>query len=173
MKRGIGKANQIGYIVKDLDKALDYWINVMGVGPWFVSKSIVIEDYQYRGKATPLKMSVAVANTGDMQIELILDESEAPTWYQECLNAGKEGINHVSFWQMSDEEYDETYKKMLDSGFVLAQCGSVRGGRFAYFDSKDHSGLVIEISALVGAKGERFKFIADSARDWDGTNPIR
>jgi hypothetical protein len=48
-----------------------------------------------------------------------------------------------------------------------------RQGRFVYFDTGLHPGTVIELSEVAGPKGRLFDLIRDSARDWDGTDPVR
>ena len=54
---------QMSYVVKDIHAALDHWVNVMGVGPWFLFEKIQLDFFQYRGEDSPLEMSVAMANS--------------------------------------------------------------------------------------------------------------
>jgi hypothetical protein len=35
MSRIFGAVCQNGYIVRDIRAAMDHWVNVMGVGPWY------------------------------------------------------------------------------------------------------------------------------------------
>ena len=41
-------------------------------------------------------MSIALANSGDLQIELIQQVNDAPSMYKEFLDAGHEGLQHVA-----------------------------------------------------------------------------
>ena len=43
----------------------------MGVGPWFYIDRVKTDYFRHRGKDSGLEMSVALANSGDLQIELI------------------------------------------------------------------------------------------------------
>jgi len=173
MIAGIGKVNQIGYVVRDINKALDFWVNVLGVGPWYV-RHPAVEHYVYRGVPGELNSTIALANSGDMQIELIQDDSDGPTFYKEFLSTGREGIHHVSFWQ-EEEQFDSTAQRLVQAGFYLVHSGDIGGqsGRFAYYIHDAQPGIVIEISSVSGAKGERFQRIAQAAKQWDGSDPIR
>jgi hypothetical protein len=71
MSRIFGAVAQNGYVVRDIRAAMDHWINVMGVGPWFYIDRVKTDYFRYRGKDSGLEMSVALANSGDLQIELI------------------------------------------------------------------------------------------------------
>jgi len=43
-------------------------------------------------------MSIALGNTGDLQIELIQQRNDASSMYMDFLNAGREGLQHMSYW---------------------------------------------------------------------------
>lgn len=78
---------------------------------------------------------------------------------------------HVAFWA---ENFDADLKKMLDIGFIVKMRGEVGdNGRFVYFDKEYHPGTVVELSEVLGPKGELFRIIRASAVDWDGIDPVR
>ena len=35
MSRIFGPVRQNGYVVRDIEKAMTHWVEVMGVGPWY------------------------------------------------------------------------------------------------------------------------------------------
>ncbi len=171
MSRLMGPIRQNGYVVKDIEAAMDYWLNVMGVGPWFLIQKVETDWFRYKGQESNIDMTIAVANSGDLQIELIQQNNDAPSMYKDFLDAGHEGLQHVAFWS---KEYQTLYDKMLADGYVLGHEGQIGWdtGRFAYFESSGHPGSVIEISDVSGPKGELFEFVKQSALDWDGVNTI-
>ncbi len=170
----MGTISQLGYIVKDLDAALNFWVKVLGVGPWAVVKDLSPTNFNYRGKPGELVMDCAVANSGDLQIELIQSKSKSPNFYTECLEKGMTGIHHVSFWQ-DPAHFDDAYNHLVSNGFKLAQSGEVGGpdGKFAYLDNENYPGVIIEISKLGGPKAIMYRVLADVCRYWDGEDPIR
>jgi hypothetical protein len=46
-------------------------------------------------------------------------------------------------------------------------------GRFAYAFKADDPHTIIELSEIAGRKGKTFEMIAEAARTWDGSDPIR
>src|ERR1017187_10835560 len=51
MSRIFGEMRQIAFVVRDLEKALDYWTRTLGVGPFFVMRDVVPDNYRYCGRA--------------------------------------------------------------------------------------------------------------------------
>lgn len=172
MSRHFGAVCQNGYVVRDIEAAMKHWVEVMGVGPWFYFEDMAIDDFHYMGEPSEVRISVALANSGDLQIELIAPTNHAPSMYKDFLDAGHEGLQHMCYWT---NEFQETYDKALALGLTVGQEGKIGGekGRFAYFAEQSHPGTVIEISDLSGPKRAVFDFIKKSSVDWDGSKPIR
>ena len=170
MSRLFGDIAQIGYVVRDVRASMDHWIR-LGVGPWFYVDRVETDYFRHRGLDSPVELSIAVANSGDIQIELIQQRNNAPSMYKEFLDAGREGAQHVAYWT---KHYQALYDHALELRYTIGQEGCIGGplGRFAYLDTEQEPGTVIEISDISGPKGELFAFVRQAARDWDGTNPI-
>jgi hypothetical protein len=172
LSRIFGSVRQNGYVVRDIHAAMDHWINVMGVGPWFYIEDVETDWFRHRGQDSPVAMSIALANSGDLQIELIQPRNDARSLYNEFLDAGHEGLQHMSYWT---HDYQGLYDKALSLGYQVGHEGQIGGekGRFAYFDTQAHPGTVVEISDISGAKGPFFDHVRKVAHDWDGSDPIR
>ncbi len=171
MSRVFGQIAQIGYVVRDIRALMDHWVQ-HGVGPWFYVDRVQTDYFRHRGVDSGMEMSVAVANSGIVQIELIQQRNDAPSVYKEFLDSGREGMQHVAYWTT---DYQTLYDKALALGYKVAQEGSIGGekGRFAYLDTETDQGTVIEISDISGPKGQFFAYIREVAADWDGSDPIR
>jgi hypothetical protein len=172
MSRIFGPIRQNGYVVRDIEAALDHWIHAMGVGPWFLFEKVDLDWFRHRGEPSSPHLSIALANSGDLQIELIQQHDDAPSMYREFLDAGGEGLQHVAFWST---DYQALFDEMQSSGYALVHEGQIGGeqGRFAYFDSPAHPGSVIEISDVSGPKGRFFEAVRAAAAGWDGRSPIK
>ena len=172
MSRIFGAVTQNGYVVRDIRAAMDHWVNVMGVGPWFYVPLVKTDYFRHRGVASDMRMSVALANSGDLQIELIQQRNDAPSLYKEFLDAGHEGLQHMAYWT---RDYQGVYDKALSLGYTVGHEGQIGGeqGRFAYFDTQAHPGTVVELSDISGSKGKFFDHIRRAAEGWDGSDPIR
>lgn len=176
MSRLFGPIRQNGYIVRDIQAAMAHWIEVLQVGPWFYFERVKTDYFRHRGQESAVEMSIALANAGDLQIELIQQRNDAPSMYKEFLDSGREGLQHVAFWST---EYQALYDRALGLGYKVGHEGRIGGeqGRFAYFDtgapSGLHAGTVIEISDISGSKGRFFDHVRECALTWDGSRPIR
>lgn len=168
MSRIFGSINQLGYVVGDIQAAMDRWIR-HGVGPWFYIETVQPECFRYRGTDSDVIMSVALANSGDLQLELIQQRNDAPSMYKDFLDSGREGAQHIAYWTT---DYQALHDRVLAAGYTVAQEGDI-GGRFAYLDTEHEQGTVIEISDISGPKGHLFTYIREAAAEWDGAEPIR
>ncbi|WP_299813355.1 VOC family protein [uncultured Roseibium sp.] len=171
MSRFLGPIRQLGYVVDDIEAAMAHWYDVMGVGPWYYNPKVPIEDYLYDGKAYEVHNSVALANSGPVQVELIQTRNDAPSMYRDFKQAGHLGLQHVAFWT---QNYDGDLARMEADGFCQKMSGKVgENGRFVYFDREAHPGTVIELSEVVGPKGRLFDLIREASNGWDGSDPVR
>lgn len=171
MSRLLGGIRQNGYVVRDIEAALTHWIEVIGVGPWFLAEHAPIEDFRYKGQPSPVDVSIALANSGPLQIELIQQRNHVPSMYRDFLEAGNVGLQHIAYWT---ENFDADLQRCLDAGYEIGQSGRVgEPGRFIYFLTEAHPGTVVELSEINGPKGRLFRTIAEAARTWDGSDPIR
>ena len=71
MQPPFGTVRQIAYVVSDLELAIGYWVSKMNAGPFFLFEHALLENQIYRGAPSDADISLAVANSGDLQIELI------------------------------------------------------------------------------------------------------
>ena len=171
MSRFLGEIRQLGYVVHDIEAAMDYWSTKLGVGPWFYNPKVPIENYTYRGESHAPHNSVALANSGFVQVELIQTRNDVPSMYRDFLRAGRTGLQHVAYWT---ESYDADVERLLAQGFRPKMSGEVGArGRFVYFDTEYHPGTVIELSEVAGPKGRMFDLIRSAAEGWDGSEPVR
>lgn len=171
MSRHFGPVRQNGYVVRDIEAALRHWTEVLGVGPFFYIEKVPVEDFTYRGRPSDVDVSIALANSGDLQIELIQPRNDAPSLWSDFLAAGHEGLQHVAFWT---DRMDEELAAIERRGLEIGQSGNIgENGRFVYLLTETHPGTVTEVSEVSGDKGRFFEHIKSVARDWDGTNPVR
>ena len=96
MSRLFGSIRQMGYVVRDVEQAIKHWVEVCGIGPWYYVDKLPVKDFHYRGQPGSPHLSIALANSGDVQVELIQQRDTSATMYQDFLNAGNEGLQHWS-----------------------------------------------------------------------------
>ena len=161
----LGPARQNGYVVPDLDAAIAGWLG-MGVGPWVVYPHVPLDDFAYRGVPGAPDVSIALANSGALQIELIEQHDSSPSLYRDYLDANPTGgLQHLGYWV---DHYDEVHRRCLDLGWTIGHEGTINGGRFAYFDTEFHGGTIMEIAAVNGRRRAAFARIEQMADEWNG-----
>jgi hypothetical protein len=171
----LGPVMQLAFVPTDFDAALDYWIRDVGVGPFFVWEHIAVDDLRYRGERVNPDFSVALAQWGDVQIELIRQDNDAPSIYRDW---NSDALHHI---QLAVEDYDAAVRVCEEAGFGAAMAGRGLLGspdlRFAYHDLGRFgpAGFVEFAWRPPGAAGalERMNRMKAAAQDWDGSDPIR
>lgn len=174
MSRLFGPVRQLGYVVHDIEAAMEYWTRQMGVGPFFYLADPQFIDFRHRGVLSDVRISAAFAQCGPVQIELIQLRNDAPSLWREFVDAGHEGLQHIAFWH-DEETYNRVLQEALAAGYTIAiSAASVEpAGRLVYFDQQDHPGTAIELSCLSPKKKIVFDMIAEAAEGWDGSDPVR
>lgn len=165
-----GPILQSGYVVADWEQAARHWIERLGVGPFFVLRHVEFAECYYRGAPTDADLTVAIAYTGDHQIELVQQHNDAPSIYTEFLARAPHGLQHVGALTADlDRSLDETglREKRIQWGVTRA------GQRFAYVDTCLHEGTMLELIEADPAMLEAFAHMKAAAANWDGSKPIR
>lgn len=172
MSRIFGEVRQNGYVVRDIEGAMRHWSGRLGVGPWFYFERAPITAFRYGGEPSDAVVSIALANSGPLQLELIQPRNDAPSMFRDFLAAGREGLQHVAYWT---ESFDADLERCLGLGLRVGQSGCSGGpdGRFVYFATETHPGTVVELSEVSGAKGRFFSHVREAAKAWDGLEPVR
>ena len=170
MTEEFGVVRQVAYVVRDLDVALKYWTEFLKAGPFFMFKHSQMDKQKYRGGPSDVDVSLAVGNSGDVQIELIQCETDAPSVYKEFLDAGRVGVHHVG---LMPEHYDEARRDYESKGFEAAFECSISGTSLVYYDTVDEVGHFTELWQKSDAFIDFMKFVRDASIDWDGRDPVR
>lgn len=174
MTRLAGPIRQIGVIVHDIDAAIRHWCDNLGVGPFVVFRDTVFEDYFYRGGPSEAPLTtLAIGFSGSLQIEIIQQHNDAPSGYREFLQAGYEGMQHVSPWYGARDDYDAAYRRLLENGLECVHQGRIGDVRFAYFSRPDGGFPHLEISeALLPSVRPLTDELQKIAATWDGRRRV-
>ncbi|MBA2691603.1 MAG: VOC family protein [Rubrobacter sp.] len=137
--------DQVAVVVRDLDAAMERYVEEFGIGPWSVyTFSPDWIKMTFRGKEQGYSMKLALADAGGMMYELI-ESIEGPNSYQEFLDQSGEGLHHLGYFV---EDIDEAIKEMEIKGYSLLQSGRGFGtggdGGYAYFETEKALGCIIE-----------------------------
>jgi Glyoxalase/Bleomycin resistance protein/Dioxygenase superfamily len=164
-----GAIRQCAYVVHDLDAAMVSWTNI-GVGPWLTMRHIT-QPADYRGTSTAPTLSIAFANSGPLQLELIEQHDGSASVYREFLDGGHNGFHHLAWWA---EDYDGALAAASDTASTPVHSGEANGVRFAYFEAGGATGPFLELMELTDTTRWLADTVAEAAASWDvATAPIR
>ena len=156
---------QMSWVVTDLDAAMRRWHKTTGVGPFLVQRHIKISKPRYRGQPGLVDFSVAIAQSGGVQIELVEQHCDNPSCYRDSVPKGQEALHHVAILA---EDYDAALASYLDQGFAEASGGFFGDIRFSYMDTRSALGYMMEIVEAKEAIRRFFASIAKASETWDG-----
>ena len=144
LKNGIA---QIAIIVEDLDKAVEQYWNVFGIGPWHIYTygPPLVKSMTYHGEPTEYSMRFGLSYIGPMRIELIEPLTEN-TVYSDFVREHGYGVHHfgilVDNMQDSLAEAEKAGLRMTMDG---AGFGRDADGHFAYLDTENVIGVTLEL----------------------------
>jgi hypothetical protein len=162
---------QLCWVVPDLHAAMASWTKSAGVGPFFYFDNVPVVDPIYRGKTGPVPpITAAIAQAGDMQIELVAQESDERSIWTELVPKGKTGFHHCALYC---KDYDAELKSYLDSGAELALSIKMMGARTCWLDTVAQLGFMMELVEANPVAEKVFAAIREAGHTWDGKDPVR
>lgn len=163
----MGRIDQIGIIVEDLDAGVQSWMTRLGIGPWTLFRNVTMRG-QYRGADTLVTCDVAMGYQGETQVELMQITNDAPSPYRDASGALLTGMHHIA-WVVDD--LDAAVAGAQADGMTLAFMASSPGTRVAYLESEGQPGMMYEFIESPATRELMDSGIA-ATRIWDGTNPV-
>ncbi len=161
---------QMAWVVNDLEEAARRFSRIYGCGPFLMNRHIKLGDPRYRGQPMATDFSTALAQAGEVQIELIVQHDETPSVYRDLHAAGSEGFHHIAVIVPDVALEVERYRAL---GFEVGFSGRFGTAEFAYIDTSPAIGHMIEILPDVPMLRGFFGMVRRAGEDWDGSEVIR
>jgi methylmalonyl-CoA/ethylmalonyl-CoA epimerase len=138
-----GDIIQIAHVVRDLDKAMLYYSETLGIGPWDLYDLCppALEDSTVRGKPSRHTYRVGVSWLGGVQLEL-MQPLTGRSIYDECLETKGEVLHHMKLYFADCREVLARY---LARGIPVIQSGRFGEDEFYYLDTEKSLGYVLEV----------------------------
>ena len=140
-KSPFSEIGQVGVIVRDLDKTIEY-LKSLGIGPFGPKSREPIIENELRGKPFDYRPKAMFAQLGHVELELI-QPPEGECVQREFLESKGEGIHHLGFFV---DDLDKEVGKLTKHGFTVIQRGRrSNGGGYAYLDTGKVGGIFLEL----------------------------
>ncbi len=149
----LGKIGQVGFVVRDLQKAIKNYEEVVGIGP-FATIEFKPEKSYIKGRKPEIDLKIGIAQlTPELSLELI-EVVKGEPYHKDFLQKHGEGVQHLGFFT---DDYDGVLKKAEKTGIPVLMSaetdvpgmGHVRG---AYLDTLEKIGVLVEIIEVKQSK---------------------
>ena len=168
-----GHVIQTAYVVEDIRSAIDTWVRQYKTGPWFLAESFLSDGHTYRGEPSRADVSVAMAFTGSMNIELIQTRDDNPSIYREIISRRGFGFHHLGI-AVAPEVFEAEVAAYEERGFMIAS--TVPSGQklpMTYLDDGRNDPGFVELIPVASRINAFFSMMYDAADGWSGDHPIR
>lgn len=138
------KLFQLGIVVRDLQKSMQLYQDMLGIGPWQTFETgPMLTSLSYKGRpVTNGNFAVGLAMSGNTQLELIQPLSgDLP--YFEFLEQHGEGSHHTGHVYVPDLK--AAVKNLEEQGYPCIFEGSTARTNFAYVDMTKSMGIILEM----------------------------
>ncbi len=143
---GLPRVYQLGIVVNNIEKALPFYTEFMGITPWYRG---VVADMKtiYHGAEIEADVDMIFGYSGRLMIEIIEPKGGDANIYSEHLRTQGEGLHHLG---IEVRNYEGCMKRIDEMGIPVIQSGALKskGGamsKFAYIDTTAWCGYPIEI----------------------------
>lgn len=158
---------QLGFVVADLEAALQEFTTAFGAGPWFLSPpdSAIATDAVYRGSPVTVQAQVALAFAGELMIELIRPDPDSRSVFTEGTPERRDGLHHFGF---AVDDFDARAAELGAAGRqVVFTARTLRGSRLAMVESALAGSGYEEIIELIPRTRHFYDFMRLQALTWD------
>lgn len=134
--------SQVGMVVNDVDRTIDYYTTTFGWGPFKVTE-FEMKGVIYRGRSIDCRVKLARARRGEIEIELIQPlEGDSP--YADFVRERGEGLHHLGIWV---DDLRGTLAELEKAGIhqVFHKYYPDIDFGFAYLDSDRVGGVMLEL----------------------------
>jgi len=137
--------DQLGYIYKDIENQAKIMEKTFHM-PSFSILPPNTQVVKYRGKDSEITTKIAMTRMFNLQIELI-QWIEGDCVFKEFIDAGREGLQHVSIFFKSLEDMEPYMDDFRERGYNVVHSGNIGNRYFYYFDTMEVLGFMFEIQA--------------------------
>ena len=175
MSRIFGRPIQLGNVVPDVEAAMQGCVE-LGIGPFFIQERLE-QPARYRGERHDLVFTCAFAQAGELQVEFISQDNDAPSAFRDFLERRPEGgLHHLAYY--CDAVRDKVAEVNADGErFEVVQ-------EFIFPDGVAHEVYLDPVRPVAGQLSVQlvepsddgkafFDLVRAAADEWDGSRPLR
>ena len=138
---------QVAILVEDLDKTVENYWTMFGIGPWhfYTYGKPLVRQMTYRGQPADYQMRIALAQIGPLRIELI-EAKRGESIYADFIKEHGYGVHHFGILV---EDMRDALAQIGSARLNMIQDGSGFGldgdGHYAYLETEKSLGVTLEL----------------------------
>jgi methylmalonyl-CoA/ethylmalonyl-CoA epimerase len=128
--------NHIGIVVRNIDKSLQFWQNVLGI------------DLDYTESVPSMNLELAWFPVNATRIELLEPTTEEQNEYADFLKEKGPGVHHIC---LEVDDIDAMLSRLKDNGVKLKDEVAIElpGRKLAFLQPEDCDGVIVELYELL------------------------
>ncbi|MES2371148.1 MAG: VOC family protein [Bacteroidota bacterium] len=140
---------QIAWVVKDINAALKFYREVMGIDNFGKPMLIRAKDYDatYYGKPSDAETLTAMAYSGGTFIELIQPLSGNSIFHDYLDKNPAGGVQHVAY-SVPVAQLDNVISEFADKGFEVISRFNTPPAQIVFFDTSKEIGVMTEMMGI-------------------------
>jgi len=162
---------QSAFITDNIEQSMADMTRLLNIGPWFLFENFELGDLHFRDQPADFQVTLALANSGHTQFELIMPLDDKPSPYREARQQSGWGFHHYG---LSTPDFDASCEMLAGRGYQQILSATVAiGARAAYFDTRESLFGMIEVIEMLPEVEALWTSIHQASVGWDGADPVR
>ena len=141
------KVDQLGFVYKDVEKQAKLLEEIYNI-PKITFFEFHDQIITYHRKETTNSIKLGTTQYFNLNIELI-QPLGGNNLYQEFINSGHEGIHHIGMYV---DDLNSSIEDFNKKGIDTIQMGQIIKMHYAYMDTQDTFGIIIELLKIIPKK---------------------
>jgi hypothetical protein len=162
---------QIAFTVPDLEAACREWAERVGAGPFLIRQHMQV-NATHDGEPAIYDHSAAFGQWGPLMLELVeLHECSPAPLNDAFRHSAPNAVNHYAYFV---EDLAASSAALQEQGFpLMMELVSSSGMQVHFLDGRSTIGGLIEIYEGSEHIRAHYAKVAELARGWDGSDPVR
>jgi hypothetical protein len=161
---------QIAFVVPDAAAAAAAHSKRYGSGPFYLVEHYPLAVHRYRGVDTPIDVTSAYGQWGNVTAEFVQQHSDTPSAYRDLVKKGETRLHHIAL--VADDLKAQMAKYEAAGSPAALYAETFPGMPYVIMDTSAQLGIMTEFYEEWVIK-PMYDYMKRTAAEFDGTNPIR